>query len=40
MGSSLAQELTLADLFFLPYGALIFENLKLGGFEKRPNLHK
>ena len=34
------QELTLADLFHLPYGAFIFDGLKLGGLERRPHLKR
>ncbi len=40
MGSLLLQEVTLADLFHLPYGSLVFEQLKLGGLDKRPNLQR
>ncbi len=29
-----------ADLFHLPYGSLVFEQLKLGGLDKRPNLQR
>ncbi|KAH9018603.1 glutathione S-transferase [Lactarius pseudohatsudake] len=31
---------TLADLYHLPYGTIIFEHLKLGELEKRPNLQR
>ena len=34
------QEVTLADLFHLPYGSLLFEHLNLGGLDKRPNLQR
>ena len=40
MGSFLTQEVTLADLFHLPSGAVIFERLQYGGLDKRPNLHR
>jgi glutathione S-transferase len=33
-------ELTLADLFHLPYGSLLFDTLNLGGLEGRPNLQR
>ncbi|KAH9961830.1 glutathione S-transferase-like protein [Russula dissimulans] len=33
-------EITLADLFFLPYGSLIFEKLGYGGLEQRPNVQR
>jgi glutathione S-transferase len=33
-------ELTLADLFHLPYGVIIFDNLQLGGLDKRPHLKR
>ena len=36
----LLQELTLADLFHLFYGSVIFDNLKLGGLDRRPNLKR
>jgi hypothetical protein len=36
----LLQELTLTDLFHLPYGGIIFDNLQLGGFDKRHNLKR
>ncbi|KAI9449361.1 glutathione S-transferase-like protein [Lactarius psammicola] len=31
-------EVTLADLFHLPYGTMVFEQLQLGGIDKRPNV--
>jgi hypothetical protein len=34
------QEITLADLFHLPHGAVIFEQLKLGNLDKRPNVQR
>lgn len=34
------EEVTLADLFHLPYGTLIFEHLNLGDLDKRPNLQR
>jgi hypothetical protein len=40
MGFLLLQELTLADLFHLPYGVIIFDNLQLGGLDKRPHLKR
>jgi glutathione S-transferase len=40
MGSFLLQEVTLADLYHLPYGSVIFENLKLGGLDGRPNIQR
>ena len=36
----LVQELTLADLFHLPNASLVFERLKLGSLEKRPNIQR
>jgi len=33
-------EVTLADLFHLPNGSLVFERLKLGSLEKRPNIQR
>jgi len=33
-------ELTLADLFHLPYGSIVFEQLGYGGLDKRPNLKR
>ena len=36
----LAQEVTLADLFHLPNGSLVFERLELGSLEKRPNIQR
>ncbi|KAI9435096.1 glutathione transferase [Lactarius indigo] len=33
-------EITLADLYHLPYGTIVFENLNLGRLEERPNLQK
>ena len=37
---SFVQELTLADLFHTTYCSLIFERLKLGNLEKRPNVQR
>jgi len=34
------QDVTLADLFHSTYCSLIFEQLKLGNLEKRPNLQR
>ena len=34
------QEVTLADLFHLPYGSIIFDQLQLGGLDKRPNVQR
>ena len=34
------QEITLADLFFLPYGGVIFDQLGYGGLEHRPNVER
>ncbi|KAH9018220.1 glutathione transferase [Lactarius deliciosus] len=34
------ETVTLADLYHLPYGTIIFEHLKLGGLDKRPNVQK
>ncbi|KAI0298226.1 glutathione S-transferase [Russula brevipes] len=31
-------ELTLADLFHLPYGSVVFDRLGYGGLDKRPNV--
>ena len=37
----LVQEVTLADLFHLPNGSLVFERLGLGSLEeKRPNIQR
>ena len=37
----LVQEVTLADLFHLPNGSLVFERLGLGSLEeKRPNVQR
>jgi glutathione S-transferase len=33
-------EVTLADLFHLPYGTLVFEHLKLGNLDKRPHVKR
>jgi len=33
-------EVTLADLFHLLNGSLVFERLKLGSLEKRPNIQR
>jgi len=33
-------EVTLADLFHLPHGSLVFEHLGLGNLEKRPNVQR
>ncbi|KAI9452201.1 thioredoxin-like protein [Russula earlei] len=33
-------DVTLADLFFLPYGRVIFERLGLGNLDKRPNVQR
>ncbi|KAI9452202.1 glutathione S-transferase [Russula earlei] len=33
-------EVTLADLFFLPYGRVIFERLELGNLDRRPNVQR
>jgi hypothetical protein len=40
MDSLLLQEVTLADLFHLPYGTLVFEHLKLGNLDKRPHVKR
>ncbi|KAI9452199.1 glutathione S-transferase-like protein [Russula earlei] len=32
--------LTLADLFFIPHGSIIFEKLGYGNLEKRPNVQR
>jgi len=34
------QEVTLADLFHLPLGGYVFEQLELGSLEKRPNIQR
>ena len=34
------QEVTLADLFHLPYGSIVFEELGYGGLDKRPNVQR
>ena len=36
----LVQEVTLADLFHLPNGSLVFERLALESLEKRPNIQR
>jgi hypothetical protein len=36
----LVQEVTLADLFHLPHGSLVFEHLGLGNLETRPNVQR
>ncbi|KAH9992151.1 glutathione S-transferase-like protein [Russula vinacea] len=33
-------EVTLADLFHLPYGSIVFEELGYGGLDKRPNVKR
>ncbi|KAF8265883.1 glutathione S-transferase [Lactarius quietus] len=33
-------EVTFADISHLPYGSIVFENLGLGGLDKRPNLQR
>jgi len=33
-------EVTLADLFHLPHGSLLFEHLNLGNLDKRPNVQR
>jgi glutathione S-transferase len=40
MGSFLLQEVTLADLFHLPYGNIVFDALNLGGLDGRPNVKR
>jgi hypothetical protein len=40
MGSFLTQEVTLADLFHVPSGSVLFEILQYGDLDKRPNLHR
>jgi glutathione S-transferase len=40
IGFLLLQEVTLADLFHLPYGSLVFHNLQLGNLDKRPNVKR
>ncbi|KAH8980107.1 glutathione transferase [Lactarius akahatsu] len=34
------EAVTLADLYHLPYGTIIFEHLKLGGLDGRPNVQR
>ncbi len=34
------QNLTAADLFHLPYGSIVFERLKYGNLDKRPNVKR
>jgi hypothetical protein len=34
------QEVTLADLYHLPYGKWVFVDLGLGDLDKRPNLKR
>ncbi|KAH9961826.1 glutathione S-transferase [Russula dissimulans] len=33
-------EITLADLFFIPHGSIVFEYFGLGDLEKRPNVQR
>ncbi|KAH9056280.1 glutathione transferase [Lactarius vividus] len=33
-------EVTLADLYHLPYGSIVFDDLKLGGLDGRPNIQR
>jgi len=33
-------EVTLADLYHLPYGSMVFEQLKYGSLDKRPNVQR
>jgi glutathione S-transferase len=34
------QNVTLADLFHLPYGSIVFEKLGYGNLDKRPNVKR
>ena len=34
------QNITVADLFHLPYGNLVFYHLGYGNFDKRPNVKR
>jgi len=34
------QEITLADLCFIPHGSIAFEYFGLGDLEKRPNVQR
>lgn len=34
------QNITVADLFHLPYGSIVFERLGYGNFDKRPNVKR
>ncbi|KAH9990652.1 hypothetical protein BJV74DRAFT_837004 [Russula compacta] len=34
------QDIVFADLFHLPLGSVILEQLQLGGLEKRPNVQR
>ena len=34
------QNLTVADLFHLPYGSIVFDQLGYGNFDKRPNVKR
>ena len=34
------QNVTLADLFHLPYGSMVFEQLGYGNLDKRPNVKR
>ncbi|KAI0260441.1 glutathione S-transferase [Gloeopeniophorella convolvens] len=34
------EEVTLADLYHLPYGSIVLEQLKIGDLEKRPNVKR
>jgi hypothetical protein len=40
MAILLLQEVTLADLFHLPSGSLVFDRLKLGNLDKRPHVKR
>jgi glutathione S-transferase len=34
------QNVTVADLFHLPYGSIVFEQLGHGNLDKRPNVKR
>jgi glutathione S-transferase len=34
------QNVTAADLFHLPYGSMVFEQLGYGSLDKRPNVKR
>jgi glutathione S-transferase len=39
-GLTRLQEVTLADLYHLPYGSMVIEQLGYGSLDKRPNVQR